>query len=92
MVGFSDIEGTYLQTARRHFPEYSYVHNHNHDSHQYQRSTIALRVLKLMDFQWENNISHTDDCFSKQLEIPRRRKDNIKIDLREACSGIALRD
>jgi hypothetical protein len=44
-----------------------------------------------MDFRWENKISHKDYCFEKPLEIPRRWKDNIKIDLREACSGIGLR-
>jgi hypothetical protein len=35
--------------------------------------------------------SYTDVCFAKPLEIPRRWNDNIKTDLREACSGFGLR-
>jgi len=90
-VGFSDIGGTNLQTTPRHIPEHSYLHNHNHDRLQYHRSAIALKVGKSMEFRCENKISHTDFCFAKPLEIPRRWKDNIKTDLREACSGFGRR-
>jgi len=91
VVGFYDIGGTYLQTTRRHIPEHSYLHNHNHERLQYHRSAIVLKVGNSMEFRCENKISHRDFCFAKPLEIPRRWKDNIKTDLRVACFGFGLR-
>jgi len=90
-LGFSDIGGSCLQTTRRHIPEHSYLYNHNHDSLQYHRSAIALKVGKSVEFLCENKTSHTDFCFAKLLEIPRRWKDNIKTDFRKACSGFGIR-
>jgi len=78
-IGCSDIGGTYLQTTRRHIPEHSYLHNHDRDSHQYHSSAIALKVGKSMEFLRENKTSHTDVCFAKRLEIPRRWKDNLEV-------------
>jgi len=54
--GCSEVGGTYLQITRRHIPEHNYLHKHDHDSHQYHSSAIALKVGKSMEFLRENKL------------------------------------